>query len=48
MTVKEIREHFKKETNLEIYVSNEEQASNEYNQDYVKWLERKLADFLTQ
>jgi hypothetical protein len=45
MTVKEIREYFKKETNQEIYIPEKEQ---EYNSDYVKWLEKKLADFLTQ
>lgn len=47
MTIKEIREFFKKETNQEIYTSEKEEEK-EYNSNYVKWLEKKLADFLTQ
>lgn len=49
MTIKEIREHFKKETSEDTHILQKEKPSTvQYNPNYVKWLESKLADFLTQ
>lgn len=50
MLVKDIRESFKKETGLEVFLKDENKSQNKelYNSEYVKWLENRFADFLTQ
>lgn len=52
MLVKEIRESYKKEINKDIWktvvITNKPEQAVIYDPDYVKWLENKLADFLTQ
>ena len=50
MTVKDIKEHFKKETGQEVFKTIKVIKETEaiiHNPEYVKWLENKLADFLT-
>lgn len=52
MLVKEIREHYKKESKKDIWktvvITNKPEEAVIYDPEYVKWLENKLADFLTQ
>ena len=52
MTVKEIKDHFKKETGQEIFktilfINQKDTEAITHNPEYVKWLENKLAHFLT-
>ena len=52
MLVKEIREYYKKESKKDIWktviITNKPEEAVIYDPEYVKWLENKLADFLTQ
>jgi hypothetical protein len=49
MTVKDIVKAFKLEIpNTKILIKDENENDFHYNEIYVKWLEKKLADFLTQ
>lgn len=52
MMIKEIRNIYKKETNKEIFesvifVKDKPQEAVTFSNEYVKWLEERLADFLT-
>ena len=48
MTISEIRKAFKLEVpNTEIFIKDDKTIEQHYNDIYVQWLEKKLADFLT-